>query len=391
MIHDFDELIDRSHNNSVKHDEAELKFGAPGLIPLWVADMDFRVAQPIVDALRNKVEQGVFGYTSRPASYFEAVRGWQERRNGWTFDTALASHCLGVVPAISAMVHQFTAPEDRILIQTPVYPEFEDSVNAWRRRLVVNPLVEENGRYTVDFEGFGKILRERAPKLFILCSPHNPVGRVWTREELGRMVELCTRYGTKIVSDEIHSDLILWGNKHIPAASLPGAAAAGVITCLSATKTFNLAGMHACTIVFPNREDKENFDQFWRNLDLLRNNALSVAAMEAAFRHGEEWLEQLLRYLEGNMLFVRDYCAEHIPQVRPNLPESTYLMWLDCRGLGIPDAELSAFFIRKAGLALNRGSSFGAGGEGHMRLNVASPRSVLQRAMEQLRDAVNRL
>lgn len=391
MKYDFDAIIDRSNNNSAKYDEVGIKFGDPSLIPLWVADMDFRIAQPIIDALKNKAEQGIFGYTSRPSSYFAAVRDWQKKRNNWEFDLSLASHSLGVVPAISAIVHQFTTADDAILIQTPVYPEFEDSVNAWKRKLVVNPLIEKNGRYSIDFADFEKILKEQAPKLFILCNPHNPVGRVWSREELQHMGELCTRHNVKIISDEIHSDLIFWGNKHIPTATLSSAIAANTITCLSATKTFNLAGLQACTVVFPNQDDQVHFEQFWKNLDVMRNNSFSVVAMEAAFRHGEEWLEQLLRYLEENFQFVNDYCRTHIPAIKPNLPESTYLIWLDCRALNLTDEALFQFMTQKAGLAMNRGTSFGKGGEGYMRLNAACPRSTLQKALEKLRDAVNSL
>ncbi len=390
MRYDFDEVIDRKNNNAAKYDERERRFGSPGLIPLWVADMDFRVAQPITDALLDKAGQGIFGYTSRPDSYFEAIRAWQKRRNGWDIDPELIGFCLGVVPALSAIVHQFSEKGDRILIQTPVYPEFEEVVEAWDRELLINPLLERDGRYAIDFDGFEQALR-RGPKFFILCSPHNPVGRVWTREELLRLGELCGKYGVRIISDEIHSDLILWNNKHIPTATLSPAIAANTITCISGTKTFNLAGLHACAVVFANPDDKARFDRFWRNLDLMRNNAFSVVAMEAAFRHGEEWLEQLLRYLEDNMRFVQDYCRQYIPAIKPNLPESTYLIWLDCRELGLADQALAEFMARKAGLAMNRGVAFGKGGEGFMRLNAACPRSVLRTALEQLRKAVDGL
>ena len=390
MQYAFDQVIDRSDNYASKYDERTKKFGTQDVLPLWVADMDFKTAQPIIDALSNRAQQGIFGYTSRPDSYFEAVCDWQLRRNGWKIDRSLVSFSTGVVPALSAIVHQFSNPGDKILIQTPVYPEFEDSIRAWNRELLVSSLVEKGGVYTVDFEEFEQALRQR-PKFFILCSPHNPVGRVWTREELLQMCQLCVKHGVRIVSDEIHSDLLLWGNKHIPTATLSQEIAASTITCISGTKTFNLAGLQASTTVFPNAADKELFDKFWRNLDILRNNCFSLVAMEAAFRHGEEWLTQLLTYLEGNIRFIHDTCAQHIPTIKPNIPESTYLIWLDCRSLGMSDAALAEFMVKKAQLGMNSGASFGKGGEGYMRLNAACPRSVLEQAMEQLTAAVNGL
>lgn len=387
MQYDFDMIMDRSDNNSAKYDERLKKFGTADVLPLWVADMDFKTAQPIIDALEKKARQGIFGYTSRPSSYYEALAGWQQRRNGVSLDTNLLSFSPGVVPTLSAIVHQFSEPGDMVLIQSPVYQEFEDAVNAWDRKVLNCQLVEKDGEYTIDFNAFEAALK-KGPRLFILCHPHNPVGRVWKNEELTRMAELCIRYGVLMVSDEIHSDLMLWGNKHRPLASFSKEIAAKTITCLSATKTFNLAGLQASAVLFPDTGMKDHFEKFWRNLDIMRNNSFSVVAMEAAWSHGDEWLDQLLPYLEGNMLFVRDFCKERIAGVKANLPQCTYLIWLDCRGLGMADAELERFMVKKAGLGMNLGSTFGPGGEGHMRLNAACPRSVLQQAMENLEKAV---
>lgn len=387
MQYNFDEVIDRSNNNSAKYDERQKKFGVADVLPLWVADMDFKIAQPIIDALAAKAQQGIFGYTSRPESYFAALCDWKLRRHGWRIDPALLSFSPGVVPTLSALVHQFTGPDDAVLIQTPVYPEFDDAIKAWGRKTLVSPLVETNGYYTVDFERFEESLRQQ-PKLFILCSPHNPVGRVWQREELLRMAELCTHYKVRIISDEIHADLVLWGNTHIPTATLSEAIAANTISCISGSKTFNLAGLQASALVFATPADKMHYEAFWKKLDMMRNNCFSLVAMEAAFRHGEEWLEQLLRYIEGNIRFVRDYCARNIPAILPNIPESTYLIWLDCRALGMDDAALADFMVHKAGLGMNSGASFGQGGEGYMRLNAACPRSVLEQALKQLEQAL---
>ena len=387
MKYNFDEIIDRSHNRSAKYDEAGKKFGSRDVIPLWIADMDFKTAQPVIDALKARAEEGIWGYTSRPDSYYEAVCGWQKRRNGWDIDKSMISFNLGVVPALSSMVYVFTEPGDKVLIQTPVYSEFYDVTESWGREVVESPLKEQDGRWIIDFEDFEEKAKEA--KVFFLCSPHNPLGIVWTREELERMCHICIANNVLIVSDEIHSDLVFHGKKHIPTATLSPEIEAHVISCISGTKTFNLAGLQASATIFPNQELKARFDKFWFNLDIHRNNAFSTIAMEVAFNEGEEWLEQLLGYIGGNFEFIKDYCAANIPQVKPNVPDATYLVWLDCRGLGMGNEELRDFMIRKAGLGLNEGWSFGRSLSGFMRLNAACPRPVLEKAMEQLKHAVD--
>ena len=386
MKYNFDEVIDREKNRSAKYDEREKKFGTRDVIPMWIADMDFRTAQPIIDAAKKKAEEGIWGYTSRPASYYEAVCGWQKRRNGWDVDPKMISFAVGVVPAMSSMVNVFTKPEDKVLIQTPVYSEFYDVTESWGRQVVESPLKEKDGVWSIDWEDFEKKAGEA--KMFFLCNPHNPLGIVWSREDLTRMCEICIRHQVLIVSDEIHSDLIFHGKKHIPTATLSEEIAAHVITCTSGTKTFNLAGIQAAAIVFPNQELKGVYDRFWVNLDIHRNNAFSSVIMETAFNEGEEWLEQLLEYISGNFDFIREYCREHIPQIKPNLPDATYLVWLDCRELGMSNEELKNFMIHKAGLGLNEGWSFGRSLSGYMRLNAACPRSVIEKALKQLEAAV---
>lgn len=386
MKYNFDEVIDREKNRSAKYDEREKKFGTRDVIPMWIADMDFRTAQPIIDAAKKKAEEGIWGYTSRPASYYEAVCGWQKRRNGWDVDPKMISFAVGVVPAMSSMVNVFTKPEDKVLIQTPVYSEFYDVTESWGRQVVESPLKEKDGVWSIDWEDFEKKAGEA--KMFFLCNPHNPLGIVWSREDLTRMCEICIRHQVLIVSDEIHSDLIFHGKKHIPTATLSEEIAAHVITCTSGTKTFNLAGIQAAAIVFPDQELKGVYDRFWVNLDIHRNNAFSSVIMETAFNEGEEWLEQLLEYISGNFDFIREYCREHIPQIKPNLPDATYLVWLDCRELGMSNEELKNFMIHKAGLGLNEGWSFGRSLSGYMRLNAACPRSVIEKALKQLEAAV---
>ena len=388
MKYDFDQVIDRSGNRAAKYDERGKKFGRQDVIPLWVADMDFKTAQPIIDALKKKAEEGIWGYTSRPDSYFEAIRGWQLRRNGWEIDQELMSWSLGVVPALSSIVKIFSQPGDKVMIQTPVYSEFYDVTEAWGREVLENRLVEENGSWHIDFEDFEAKASEA--KIFLLCSPHNPLGIVWKREELERMLQICLKHKVLLVSDEIHSDLTFHGKKHIPTASLSDQAKTSVISCISGTKTFNLAGLQASTTIFPNKEMKEKFDKYWMAMDIHRNNAFSSVAMEAAFNEGEEWLEQLLEYLEGNFNYIRDFCRENIPQIRPNVPDATYLVWLDCRELGMDNEELRRFMIQEAGLGLNEGYTFGRSLSGYMRLNAACPRSVLEQAMAQLKEAIDR-
>ena len=389
MKYNFDEIIDRGGNRSTKYDERAKKFGTADVIPLWVADMDFRTAQPIIDACVSKAEEGIWGYTSRPDSYFQAVQQWEQRRKGWTPDISLMSWSLGVVPALSSIVRLFSGDGDKILIQTPVYSEFYDVAEAWGREVVENPLVETDGKWSIDFDDFAEKVKQC--RIFLLCNPQNPVGRVWEPEELRKMAELCVESGTLLVSDEIHSDLIFHGKRHTPTASLSPEIAANTITCISATKTFNLAGLQASTTIFPNKDMKRAFEEFWGRMDIRRNNAFSCVAMEAAYREGEEWLDQLLPYISGNFDYICDFCAKNIPQIKPNRPDATYLMWLDCRALSMTNEELRDFFIHKAQLGLNEGYTFGHSLAGFMRLNAACPRSTLEKAMRQLKAAVDSL
>ena len=384
MTYDFDKVIDRSHNFSSKYDERQKNFGRSDVIPLWVADMDFQTAPPIIDALVKRAQEGIWGYTSRPDSYFQAICDWQERRNGWKIDPALCSHAVGVIPAIGSMVQYMTEKGDKILIQPPVYGDFFEIVEDNGREVVKNTFIEDtDGSWHVDLEDFARKVKE--VKLFLLCNPHNPLGRVWAREELETMIKLCMENNVIVISDEIHSDLV-FGKQHIPTATISPEAARYVITCISGSKTFNLAGLQVSTTVFPNAQEKARFDRYWKNLEIHRNNAFSLVAMEAACREGEPWLEALKEYLMGNFRYVRDYIDANIPGIRTRIPEATYLMWLDCRGLGLSQEELVRLMVDKAGLGLSNGRGFGM--DGFMRLNAACPRSVLEKAMGQLERAV---
>lgn len=388
MRYNFDEMIDRRDYYSVKYDERMKKFGTVDVIPLWIADMDFRTAQPIIDAMIKRAEHGIFGYVSKPLSYKEAAAEFQLRRHGWKLDTDTMSFAVGIVPAMAELVREFTDPGEKVLIQTPVYPEFYNVVEVWEGREVVeNKLLEKNGWYDIDFEDFEEKLKSGV-KLFILCNPHNPIGRIWTKEELVRMGELCLKYNVPVISDEIHGDLELYGNKYTAFGTLSEELKKNTIICFAATKTFNLAGLQACSIVFHREDWKKRFDGFWSGLDIHRNNCFSLVAMEAAWRHGDEWLDQMLEYVGENMKYVKEYLEREIPQIKMTIPQATYLMWLDCRELGMDSKELNEFFVKKAKVGMNNGKDFCRSLDGYMRMNAAHPRAQLKQALEQIKEAV---
>ena len=390
MKYNFDEIIDRKNNHSTKYNELMKKFGTEDVIPLWIADMDFRTAEPVVKALKEKAEHGLFGYVYRPDEYFEAFINWQKRHHNWNVDKELLSFSIGVVPALAALVKQFSEKGDKILIQTPVYSEFYDINHDNERVVIENKFIEKDGEYSLDLEDFENKLKEQ-PKLFICCNPQNPIGRVWSYDELKAMGDLCVKYNVPVISDEIHADLTLWDNKHIPFASVSREIAENTITCTATGKTFNLAGLQCATVIFNNLQEKNKFDRFWKDLEVHRNNPFNLVATIAAYNEGEEYLEQLKKYLEDNIIFVHDYFKKNIPQIKPNIPQATYLIWLDCRDLGFSQEELEKFMLKKAKLGLNPGRAFQKDLEGFMRLNTACPRSVLEKALGQLKKSVDEL
>ena len=392
MKYNFDEVIDRKNNHSVKYKELTKKFGVDDVIPLWIADMDFKTAQPVIDALEKKVQHGIFGYVYRPDEYFESFINWQKKRFGWEPKKEMLSFSIGIVPSLGALVQLFSEKGDKILIQTPVYSEFYD-INEDNERIVIeNRFIEKNGEYSLDLEDLENKLKEN-PKLFIFCNPHNPLGHVWTREELKAIGNLCRKYNVPVISDEIHADLTLWDNNHIPMASISEEIRQNTITCTSTGKAFNLAGLQSATIVFNNLEVKAKFDKFWKDLEVHRNNPFNLVATIAAYSdEGEEYLNQLKEYLQNNILFLNDFFKEYIPEITPNIPQATYLVWLDCRKLcekfGFNQKQLEEFMLTKAKLGLNEGRVYQKGLEGFMRLNAACPRAVLEKALKQLKDAI---
>ena len=390
MEYDFDEIIDRSSNYSAKVEEAYLHYSTNDVIPLWIADMDFKTARPIIDAIIDRAEQGIFGYTFRPESYFNAVADWQIKRNNYKPDTNLMAFAPGVVPAMRMILQMFSTEQDRMMITTPVYHPFTDIVLNTKRTLVNIPLMVETGIYKMNFKDIEAEFK-KGIKFFIFCNPHNPVGRVWTRNELETLISLCLKYKVKIISDEIHSDLIFSGYKHIPTASISKEIEKITYTMIAPSKTFNLAGLQASTIIFPNEEEKNQYIANLKEMDIARNNCFSLVATIAAYREGEEWLNQVIDYIHGNMEFIYEYCKKNIPVLRPNKPEATYLCWIDARDLKMNDDELKKFLVEKAGLALGSGIEFGEGGNGFVRLNAATSRRVIEKALMQLEAAIKKL
>ena len=392
MKYNFNERIDRSENHSAKWAEMEMKFGRSDLIPMWVADMDIKAAPEIVESMKKKVEQEIFGYVYRPDSYYKTATEWLKKRFGYEISPASLIHSPGVVPSMSILVKMLTKTTDKILIQTPVYPPFASAVKDNGRELVENPLVkDEKGYYTIYFEDLEKKLSLDEVKLFILCNPHNPVGRVWKKEELLKMGELCKKYNVRILADEIWRDLIMPGYKHTPMASLSKDIEDITITLFSPTKSFNLAGLQASFVTFPRAEERKEFDNILGQMDVKRNNPFSLVAFETAYEKCEDWLEELILHIDGNMQYVVDFIAEKLPEIKVVKPEGTYLMWLDFNGTKIPQDKIQEFLINEAKVAMNDGGSFGSNGKGFARMNVACPRYMVEEAMERIEKALKNL
>ena len=392
MKYNFNERIDRSENHSAKWAEMEMKFGRSDLIPMWVADMDIKAAPEIVESMKKKVEQEIFGYVYRPDSYYKTATEWLKKRFGYEISPSSLIHSPGVVPSMSILVKMLTKNSDKILIQTPVYPPFASAVKDNGRELVENPLIkDEKGYYTIDFEDLEKKLSLDEVKLFILCNPHNPVGRVWKKEELLKMGELCKKYNVRILADEIWRDLIMPGYKHTPMASLSKGIEDITITLFSPTKSFNLAGLQASFATFPRAEERKEFDNILGQMDVKRNNPFSLVAFETAYEKCEDWLEELILHIDGNMQYVVDFIAEKLPEIKVVKPEGTYLMWLDFNGTKIPQDKIQEFLINEAKVAMNDGGSFGSNGKGFARMNVACPRYMVEEAMERIEKALKNL
>lgn len=384
----FDTIYDRKNTGSLKYDCAA-RYGKPeGLVPLWVADMDFPAPQCVNKALAERCEHGIYGYTEPDERYFNALKNWFSTRHGWTVENNWLLKTPGVVFALCTAIRAYTEPGDAVLIQPPVYYPFSESILENDRRLVKNSLVYRDGEYHIDFADFEEKIKQEKVKLFLLCNPHNPVGRVWSEQELVQLGEICLRHGVTVVSDEIHADFAFSGNRHLVFASLRPEFAEITITCTAPTKTFNLAGLQISNIFVQNTELRRAFRAEMNRAGYSQANVMGLIACRAAYEGGAEWLDELKEYLVGNQNFVRQFLEERLPAIRLIEPQGTYLVWLDCTGLGLEDDVLNKLILEKAGLWLDHGSMFGKEGEGFQRINIACPRSVLQKALEQLEKAI---
>jgi cysteine-S-conjugate beta-lyase len=383
---DFSKVHDRSETNSVKWDATETVFGTADVLPMWVADMDFQPPEAVIDSIRNRLEHGIFGYTFVPLSVTEALQAWLKKRHGWEVEKSSVLYSEGVVPSISTAIRAFTEKGDKVLVHSPVYTPFFNMVKNNDRTLVTSNLKFENSRFELDFEDFETKLKEGV-KLFILCNPHNPGGRVWSKDELERIGDLCLKHDCLIVSDEIHSDLVFKPNIHIPIASIKEEFKEITATFVAPSKTFNLAGMQASAAIIPNQGLKDKFKNIQQQQGFFTLNTFAIVGMEAAYRHGEAWLEQLLKYLDENMEIAALYIKENLPALKPMKADATYLLWIDCRELGLSDDEIKEKLLYKGKIALEPGTKYGEGGEGFVRMNLACPRDTLNEGLERLKKA----
>ena len=381
MRYDFDELINRRGTNSYKWDSA----AKADVLPLWVADMDFRTAPAITEALSRRVSHGIFGYTRVPEAYYQAVTTWFSRRHGWHMRKEWMIYTSGVVPAISAIIKALARPGDKVLVQTPVYNCFFSSIRNNACEAACSPLLRTGDTYQMDFDDLERKAADPKVKIMLLCNPHNPAGRVWTREELTRMGEICLRHDVTVVADEIHCELVFPPYAYTPFASVSEEFQRRSVTCISPSKAFNIAGLQIANIVAEDDDMRQRIDRAININEVCDVNPFGVEATIAAYNEGEEWLTQLIDYLQGNYDYMRDFCAEHLPRFPLAKLEGTYLVWMDCSALRLPSETLEQALIEEAGLWLNAGAMYHSPQEGFMRWNIACPRTRLAEALERFR------
>lgn len=384
---EFDEVINRLNTGCRKWDALEEVFGAKDILPLWIADMDFAAVPAIRQALVDKANHGIYGYNTVGTSFYEAPRQWVKARHQWEIEREWIQSAPGVVPSINFAIQAFTVPGDEIIIQTPVYPPFFSCILKNKRQVVENPLLNFNGHYEMDFADLERKITPKT-KMLLFCSPHNPVGRVWTKAELLRLSEICLRHKIIIVADEIHSDLIYSRHKHIPLASLSPAVSQLTVTCISPSKTFNIAGLYASFMITADPQKRSLLADVMEVLDFSKGNLFAVAAVEAAYYEGAAWLDRLLPYLESNADYTANYLEKFLPEIKVKKPEGTYLAWLDFTRLFQEPAPLKEFLIQRARVGLNDGATFGKQGAGFSRLNFACPRSQLHEGLERIKAAM---
>ncbi len=384
--YNFDEMISRENTDCVKYDLRNEIFGNENLIPMWVADMDFRTPDFIFDAIKKRCEHEVLGYSIRPESFFSAIINWQKVQHNWDVKKEWISFSPGVVPALNLLILEFTQPTDKVIVQPPVYFPFFSAITNHGRVQVDNPLVLRDGRYHMDFDDL-KVKIDDQVKMIFISNPHNPGGSVWKKEELKELAEICIKKNILVVSDEIHSDLILFGNKHTPMASISEEIAQQTITLMAPSKTFNLAALSSSFLVIPNKELFSRYEEVLDRVHVGFGNVFGTVALEAAYTHGADWLHQLLKYLESNIIYLREYIEKHIPLIKVMVPEATYMVWLDFNAFNLSNEELNSKIIHDANLGFNSGEMFGQGGDGFQRINIACPKEILIKALGQLRAA----
>jgi len=390
MKFDFDEPVSRENTNSVKYDLREKLFGRKDVIPLWVADMDFRVPPEVGEAIKERARHEIYGYSIHPRSFYHSAVGWMERRHGWKVNPEWLTFTPGIVPGVNLSILALTEPGDKVMIQPPVYFPFFQAIRKNNRQLVENKLLLRDGRYGVDLEDFEAHL-QAGVTLFILSNPHNPGGSVWTAQELRAMGELCVRYGAKIIADEIHCDIVFSGHRYTPMASLSDAIASHTITFIAPSKTFNIAGLSTSIGIVSDSTLREAFNEMLERIHISQGNIFGTVALEAAYNYGDQWVDELLRYLHENIRLIEQYTRNRLPGIRLIKPEGTYLAWLDCRDLPVQDSEIHRFMIEDAGVGFNDGASFGSNGSGFQRLNFGCPRSVLEKALNNMEEAIHNL
>jgi len=385
--YNFDEIIERRGTDCVKYDMLEEIFGNGDALPLWVADTDFRVPDFIMDALHQRMDHEILAYSYRPDSYFDAIINWVDRRHGWKIDKEMITSSPGVVSAVTMLIMALSEPGDKVIVQPPVYFPFFASIKGSGRKMVENPLIIKDGRYTFDFENLRKIIDHKT-KLLVLCSPHNPGGTVWKMEELEELSRICTENGIVIVSDEIHADVVFTGNKHIPIPLVSEEIAMNSAVLMAASKTFNVAGLSTAFVIIPNKKIRVKYERVLHTVHIDSGNIFGNIATEAALKNGFDWLSQLITYLEDNYHFLETFFAARIPKVKIMKPEATFLVWLDFSDYHLTEKQLGKILI-DCGVALNNGSRFGTGGEGYFRLNFGCPRAILEEGLNKIEKALN--
>jgi cystathionine beta-lyase len=388
MTYDFDRIIDRTGSGDVKHSKLKEFFGRDDLLPLWVADMEFATPPFIIDALRRRLEHPILGYTVVPEELWSSIQRWLRDRHGWQVERDWLAFIPGIVKGIGMAVNVFVGEDEKVIIQPPVYHPFRLTPQGNGRQVVYNPLKEVDGSYEMDFDQLAAVADDKC-RLLILSNPHNPAGICWSRETLQRLARFCHERHIIVVSDEIHADMALFGHRHVPFATVSEEAAQTSITFGAPSKTFNMAGIVSSYAVVANDTLRRRFYTWLEANELNDPPLLAPIATIAAYRQGEQWRQQMVSYIEENVRFVEDYCREHLPQIRPWRPQASFLVWLDCRALGLSHDALVDLFVNRARLALNDGAMFGTGGEGFMRLNVGTPRSILRQALQQLAAAMS--